>query len=66
MPRTDDPIADFNRHSARQERQLRRFPRCGYCRDYIQDGYFYEINDVCVCWDCLNENHRKSVDDYIE
>lgn len=65
MPRTDNPIADFNRHSARQERRLKRFPKCGYCTQRIQDGYFYEINDGFVCEDCLNEHFRRDTDDYI-
>lgn len=64
--RTDDPVRDFDRHDARQERRLKRFPRCGYCREHIQDGYFYEINDKFVCEECLEKHFQRDTDDYID
>ena len=66
MSWTDDPVRDYDRYAARQERQLRRFPRCNCCDQYIQTDSFYEINGEPVCPDYLDENFKRSVDDYIE
>lgn len=66
MAWTDDPVRDYDRYAARQERQLQRFPRCSHCRQYIQADHFYDINEVFFCEDCLDENFRKRVDDYVE
>lgn len=63
---TSDPSRDYDRHDARQESRLKRFPRCGFCKQRIQDGYFYEIEDDFVCEECLAEHFRRSVDDYID
>lgn len=63
---TDDPIADYDRHDAEQARQLAKLPRCSECDEPITDDYLYEINDELICPDCLKENYRKWVDDYIE
>ena len=62
MTFTDDPIADFHRYDAEQQKQLDKLPRCEYCDIPIQDDYYYEINDECICEDCLNDNFRKDVE----
>lgn len=56
----------FEAHEAEQERWLDKLPRCSECGEAIQDEYLYEINGELVCPDCMEENHRKWVDDYIE
>lgn len=63
---TDDPIADFHRHDAEQQEALEKCPKCSMCDEYIQDDYLYEINDEVVCEECLKDNFRKNVEDYIE
>lgn len=63
---SDDPVKDFERHDARQRRRLARLPRCSECREPIQDDECYEINGELICEGCLNENHRKRTDDYVE
>lgn len=63
--RTDDPLADFERHDAEQQRRLDKLPRCGYCDEPITDDIYYEINGECVCEECLKEHHRKAVEDYV-
>lgn len=65
MYRTDDPFADFQRHSAELEEWLKRRPTCGYCDEHIQDEYLYEINGECICYRCLIDNHRKPTEEYI-
>lgn len=63
---TDDPVADYNRYSEEQDKQLQKLPKCSYCDEHIQDEHFYEINDEVLCEECLNDNFRKNVEDYIE
>ena len=64
--RTDDPLADFDRWDAEQQATLNKLPKCAECGEPIQDDYCYEINDECVCPDCLDYNHKHWVEDYIE
>ena len=63
--RTDDPVADFERYDAEQQKELEKCPKCSECSEYIQDEHYYEINDEVVCEECLNQNYRKNVEDYI-
>lgn len=64
--RTNDPLADFARHDAEQARQLEKLPRCVDCGEPIQDEHYYEINDEPICEECLNDNHKKRTEDYIQ
>ena len=59
---SDDPIADFDRHDAEQNKQLARLPVCAYCDEPIQDEFCYEINGEYYCEDCLDMHFRKAVD----
>lgn len=63
---TDDPISDFDRHDAEQQKQLEKLPVCVECDEPVQDEHFYLINDEVVCMQCLKDNHRKRTDDFIE
>ena len=64
---TDEPVADAERYYAEQQAKLERLPVCDYCKEHIQDDYYYEIGNECLCEDCLNEHFRKDVeDDYSE
>lgn len=56
----------FARHDAEQEAQLDRLPRCCECDEPIQDEYCFEVNDELICLGCMEENHRKLVEDYCE
>lgn len=49
---------------AEQEAQLEKLPLCEYCGERIQDDYYFEINNECICEDCLNDNFRKDIEDY--
>ena len=51
---TDDPIADADRYTAKQEEALKKLPECGWCDNPIQDEHCYLINDEAVCQDCLD------------
>lgn len=63
---SDDPVKDFERHDARQQRRLGRLPRCSECNEYIQDDVCYEINGELICPACLEANYEKNTDDYID
>lgn len=63
---TGDPERDFDRYEAEQERELNKRPKCYECGEPIQDEECFEINDCLICPSCLNENHRKFTDDYID
>lgn len=63
MSYTDDPIADFRRHDAKQQAEVRKLPRCSECDQPIQDYICYEINDEFICPDCMEQNHRKWTED---
>ena len=66
MYHTDNPLADFNRHDAEQERKRQQLPICYECGNPITDEYLYEINGEYICSECLESNHKKSVEDVIE
>lgn len=64
--RTDEPLADFNRWDAEQQRKLDRLPKCYECEEPIQTEECFEINGECVCPECLDNNHKHWVEDYTE
>ena len=41
-------------------------PRCTYCDCYIKDAFLYDIEDELICKECLNDNFKKPVQDYID
>lgn len=53
--RTDDPIADYDRYDAEQQKRLDSLPKCDHCKNPIQDDTYYEIEGDNVCWECLRE-----------
>ncbi len=64
MSRTDNPIADFERHDAEQENRRKELPICSDCGEHIQDDFFYEFDCYFYCGDCVS-NHRKNTEDFI-
>lgn len=54
----------WKRHDAEQYEKLEELPLCDYCEEHIQSDYYYEIGNECICEECLNDNFRKSNDDY--
>lgn len=59
-----DMVDCFNEYDARQQRELQRLPKCVYCGEPIQSDFYYDINDECICEECLNDNFKKHVEDY--
>ena len=66
MYRTDNPIADFMRYDADRCNELEKLPLCEECWERIQDEHYYEINDVIICLDCMEHNHRRYTDEFGE
>lgn len=56
----------FDMYDSEQQKMLDRLPRCSECGHPIQDDFCFEVNDEPVCDECMYNNHRKSVDDFIE
>lgn len=61
-----DPVDLYNEYDARQQRELQKLPKCEYCGETITDDHYYDINGDVICEECLNDNFRKPVDDYVE
>lgn len=59
---TDDPIADFNRWDAEQERWLKKLPKCKRCGERIQQERAVCIDGGYYCDECLDEM-RESIGD---
>ena len=66
MTRTGDPIDDFNRYDAEQQRELDRLPVCDCCGDPIQDDVYYDFGNEIFCKECLDSNYLKYTSDYME
>ena len=63
---SDDPLADFERYDAEQQAKLDKLPCCCECDEPIQSEACYEINGELICEECLENNHKKWVEDFIE
>lgn len=59
MPWTDDPLADFDRWDAEQNRRLEERPVCADCDQHIQDETAYYINGEWICKDCMSSYERE-------
>ena len=63
---TNDPIADFDRYEAEQQRLLERCPKCDYCDSHITDEFYYDLDGDIVCEECLDRHFKRITEDYIE
>lgn len=59
MPWTDDPLADFDRWDAEQNRRLEERPVCADCDEHIRDETAYYINGEWICKDCMSSYERE-------
>jgi len=62
---TDDPVADFLRYDAEQEKELERLPHCAECDQRIEDEFCYQINGEILCETCM-EQYRVYTSDVME
>ncbi len=56
---TDDPLRDFVRWDAEQERRLQMLPECADCGEHIQEETAYYINGEWICKDCMDSYLRE-------
>ncbi len=61
-----DLVDCYHKYDAERQRELDRLPKCEYCGEPITDDYLYDINGDVICEECLKDNFRKLVDDYID
>lgn len=59
--RSDDPIADFHRHDAAQNKLREELPVCDVC-DHTIDSDYYHINGDNICADCMETHFKKEVE----
>ena len=64
--RVPDNYDFFLQHDREMADALERRPKCCECNEHIQDDECFEINDDLYCPKCMNNNFRKSTDDFIE
>lgn len=58
MIRTGDPVRDQIRYESDLEDQA--LLHCDICGAALYEGdAFYEINDMEICPECLNDNYRR-------
>lgn len=52
---TDDPVADFERHDAEQQKLLEKLPVCHRCGDPIQQERAVKLEGHWYCDACLDD-----------
>jgi len=56
---TDNPVDDFNRWDAEQNRKLERLPICADCENHIQDEEAYYRKGKWICECCMDACKRE-------
>lgn len=57
-----EPTLDAEAYYSQKENELARLPRCSECGEPLTERA-YSFDDVLICEDCMNENHRVWVED---
>ena len=57
---SDNPLADFERYDAEQQKQLEQLPVCADCGEHIQQETAVYRNGEYICDSCL-DSCRKAV-----
>ena len=53
--RTDNPLMDYEGYSSDLADREARLPVCDYCKEPIQDEYYFCIDDRNICPGCLRD-----------
>lgn len=56
---TDDPLMDFARHDAHQNKELGSRPVCADCDEHIQEETAFYIDDKWICENCIDSYRRE-------
>ena len=62
---SDDPVADFHHYDNAKQRRLKQRPQCSECEHHIQEEELFEFDGKLICLDCLNNNHKKPTEDFM-
>lgn len=54
-----DNYDKWEEHEANHLRWLTNRPICDKCGNYIQDDYYYQLDEECLCEDCVYEFIKK-------
>lgn len=63
---TDDPIRDYDRYCEDLEREMEKYPECACCGKRIIDDFLFYIEGETYCEDCMLDEYRRPIDDFIE
>lgn len=63
---TDDPVSDFERYDAEQERKLKMLPKCCECDEHIQQSRAVYYDGKWCCKECESDFWQKIRDDFLE
>ena len=58
-----DAYDQWKQHDAEQNRWLEQLPVCADCDEHIQDDHYFEINGEYICPRCMEDLHRRDIDD---
>lgn len=66
MTWTDDPVADYMRYDAEQQKELEKYPICSRCEEPIVQEDAVKIGNDWYCDRCLDEmrEYISEDDDY--
>ena len=63
--RIPDNLDILREHLHQQDIERERLPKCEKC-DRPMRWFCYEVDGKIICEECLNDNHRKLVDDFVD
>lgn len=66
MSITSDPVKDYERYAAEQERELQKLPVCECCGEPIQQEKAVYYNDQWICKDCEIDFWKDIRTDFLE
>ena len=61
--RCPDNYSQWEDRERMRESWLSRRPVCADCDEHIQDDHCFEVNGEYICPRCMEDLHRKDVDD---
>ena len=63
---TDDPAKDYDSYCLEQQKRLKELPKCCECGEPIDSDCYYDFDGYFYCESCLEGNHRKLTEDYVD
>lgn len=63
---SDNPVRDYDRFDAEQERAMQKYPECACCGKRITDDFLFYIEGDIYCEECMEDEFRRPVDDFIK